>query len=338
VKILVYSPSFYPAVGGLETIISTLAHEFTDRGHDVKLISQTPTTTKDIKQFTFDIIRKPTNQELLKLVRWCDVYFHGCVSLKGLWPLLLVRRPLAITHQTWYRRVDGSNNWQDYLKKFVTRFAANIACSQSISVTMPGKSTVIPNSYREDIFCEYLNISRSQDLVFLGRLVSDKGVNLLISALAQLKSRGLTPNLTVIGKGPEQDNLCQQAKELDVINQVAFVGVKLDQELSQLLNDHKIMVVPSLWEEPFGIVALEGIACGCVIVGSSGGGLKDAVGNCGVTFPNGDVDALTNALYNLLSHPDQLENYRQNAPPHLALHTSKAVASQYLKVLEAIIK
>ncbi len=41
-----------------------------------------------------------------------------------------------------------------------------------------------------------------------------------------------------------------------------------------------------------GIVALEGIACGCVVIGSQGGGLKDAIGNCGLTYPNGDVAAL----------------------------------------------
>jgi glycogen synthase len=338
VKILVYSPSFYPSVGGLETIVSILAHEFVDRGHEVRLISQILITTTDSQQFPFDIIRQPDNQESLQLVRWCDVYFHGCVSLKGLWPLLLVYRPLVITHQTWYRRVDGSNSWQDYLKKFVTRFATNISCSQAISATIPGMSTVIPNSYREDIFCEYPTISRNQDLVFLGRLVSDKGVNLLISALAQLKSRGLTPMLTIIGSGPEKINLHEQAKELGVFEQVDFVGVKLNQELAKLLNSHKIMVVPSLWEEPFGIVALEGIACGCVIVGSAGGGLKDAIGDCGVTFPNGNVDLLTSALYDLLTQADQLEIHRQNAPSHLARHTSKAVADEYLKVLEAIVK
>jgi glycogen synthase len=338
VKILIYSPLFYPSIGGLETIISTLAHEFINRGHEVKLISQTLEETKDCKQFTFDIIRQPNNQELFQLVRWCDVYFHGCVSLKGLWPLLLTNPPLVITHQTWYRRVDGSNSWQDYLKKFVTRFATNIACSQSISAAMPGTSTIIPNSYREDIFREYPNISRNQDLVFLGRLVSDKGVSLLISALAQLKSRGLTPTLTIIGSGPEEIDLRQQARELGVFERVNFAGVKLDRELAELLNAHKIMVVPSLWEEPFGIVALEGIACGCVIVGSDGGGLKDAISNCGVTFPNGNIDLLANALCDLLLHPDRLEIHRQNAPPHLARHTSKAVADEYLKVLEAIVK
>jgi glycogen synthase len=338
VKILVYSPSFYPAIGGLEIIISTLAHEFVDRGHEVKLISQTPITVKDFKQFPFEIIREPINQEFLRLVRWCDVYFQGCVSLKGLWPLLFVPRPLAITHQTWYRRVDSGNSWQDYSKKLVTRFATNISCSQAIAAMIPGISTVIPNSYRNDIFKIHPNIVRSQDLVFLGRLVSDKGVKLLISALAQLKSRGLTPNLTIVGTGPEELNLCQQAQELGVLDQINFAGLKLDLELAEVLNAHKIMVVPSLWEEPFGIVALEGIACGCVVVGSAGGGLRDAIGDCGVTFPNGNTDLLTNALYDLISDPDHLETYRKNAASHLARHNSKAVANEYIKVLEAIIK
>jgi glycogen synthase len=266
------------------------------------------------------------------------VYFHACISLKGIWPLLLVPRPLAFSHHTWYRRNDGSKGWQDYIKQFTTHFATNISVSEEIANTISAGSTVIPNSYQDNIFHEIPEIVRNQDLVFLGRLVSDKGTNLLISALAQLKSRGLTPNLTIIGSGPEQVNLEKQARELDVGDQVNFAGVKLDRELAELLNAHKIMVVPSLWEEPFGIVALEGIACGCVVVGSSGGGLKDAIGDCGVTFPNGDTGLLTNALYDLLSDPAQLGTYRKNATSHLARHTSKAVANQYLRVLEAIVK
>lgn len=335
-RILIYSPLFYPSVGGLETIISTLANEFTAQGHEVKLISQTPTT--DSKQFSFEVIRQPTNQKILELTRWCDVYFQGCISLKGLWPLMFVPRPLAISHQTWYRRNDTSQGWQDYLKQFVTRFATNICCSQAIGQSIPTASTVIPNSYRDDIFCEYPDIIRNRDLVFLGRLVSDKGANLLLNALAQLKLTGLTPSLTIIGNGPEEPNLRQQAKDLGIVEQVDFVGVKLDRELARSLNLHHIMVVPSLWDEPFGIVALEGIACGCVVVGSEGGGLKDAIGDCGVTFPNGNVDRLTQILLDLLTDPKRLITYRENAKSHLARHTSKAVSQAYLEVLEATVK
>lgn len=335
-RILIYSPQFYPSIGGLETIISTLGHEFTYLGHEVKIVSQTPAV--DSKDFPFEVIRRPSLKKLLKLTHWSDVYFQGCVSLKGLLPLLIIPRPLVVAHHTWYRRCNGSLNWQDHLKNFVTRFATNIPVSHALAESISAPSTVIPNSYREDIFYEMPEISRDKDLVFLGRLVSDKGVNLLLDALAQLKPMGLSLKLTIIGSGPEESKLRQQAQNLEILNQIHFAGVKVEHELARLLNAHQIMVVPSLWDEPFGIVALEGIACGCVIVGSEGGGLKDAIGSCGVTFPNGNVEELTQIIFDLLTHPEKLTTYRQKAEWHLARHTSKAVAKEYLEVLEGVIQ
>jgi glycosyltransferase involved in cell wall biosynthesis len=167
--------------------------------------------------------------------------------------------------------------------------------------------------------------------------VSDKGVDLLLNALANLKILGLTPKLTIIGQGSEESKLRQQVKELNIANQVDFVGAKVEQELVELLNAHQIMVVPSLWQEPFGIVALEGIACGCVVVGSEGGGLKDAIGSCGVTFPNGDVDALTNRLIDLLTNPEKITIYRADAESHLSKHKPSVIAQAYLQVFERAI-
>lgn len=125
---------------------------------------------------------------------------------------------------------------------------------------------------------------------------------------------------------------------MGIHQRVVFVGSKVGEELVSLLNEHQIMVIPSLYDEPFGVVALEGIACGCVVVGSEGGGLKDAIGSCGLTFPNGNVEQLTNILFNLLTHPEQMKFYRDNAELHLARHTSKAIAKEYMKVLEAAVK
>ena len=334
-KILIYSPSFYPKIGGLETIISTLATEFTKQGHIVKLVSLTPDI--DAKQFDFEVIRQPKPTHLLKLMAWCDLYFQGCISLKGIFPLLFVPKPLVASHHTWYRRSNGQKSWQDYFKKLVSIFATNVAVSHAIAKEVPKNSTIIPNSYQANIFNLLPKIKRDRELVFLGRLVSDKGVDLLLEALANLKEHSLTPKLTVIGKGEEENNLRQQVQELNIAEQVDFAGVKVGRELVELLNAHQIMVVPSLWQEPFGIVALEGIACGCVVVGSAGGGLKDAIGECGVTFPNGDVAALTARLAELLNEPDKLSIYRQKAEAHLARHQQTEIAKAYLKVFEEAI-
>jgi len=335
-NILIYSPLFYPSIGGIETIISILAHEFVCQGHQVKLVSQTPAT--DSKYFYFEIIRNPNLEQLLKLTRWCNVFFQGCVSLQGIWPLLIIPRPLVVTHQAWYCRTDGSISWQDYLKYFVTHFTTNISASYALAEHIPAPSIVIPNSYQDDIFYEMPEIPRNKELVFLGRLVSTKGADLLLEALANLKQMGLTPKLTITGKGPEEPKLRQQMKNLDIVEQVDFAGVKVEKELAKLLNAHQIMVVPSRWQEPFGIVALEGIACGCVVVGSEGGGLKDAIGSCGVTFPNGDVNALTQTLFDLLSNPQKLDIYRENVEFHLSRHKQAEVAKAYLQVIEAALQ
>ena len=334
-NILIYSPSFYPNVGGLETIIANLATEFTTQGHLVKVISLTP--NPDSEKFNFNVIRKPKLTYLLKLMRWCDVYFQGCISLKGILPLLAVAKPLIASHHTWYQRSNGRKSWQDYLKKLVSMFATNVSVSHAIAEEIPSKSHIIPNSYQADNFYLMPEVKRDKELVFLGRLVSDKGVNLLLQALANLKEQKLTPKLTIIGKGVEESNLRQQVKDSNIDNQVDFVGVKIGRKLTKLLNAHQIMVVPSRWKEPFGIVALEGIACGCVVVGSAGGGLKDAIGECGVTFANGDVLALTQVLAKLLTNPDRLTNYRQKAEKHLARHQPTEVAKAYLKVFEEAI-
>lgn len=335
-KILIYSPVFYPSFGGIETVVSILANEFVKQGHEVKLVTQVSTTESNI--FPFEVIRKPSWQRLIKLTKWCNIYFQACISLKGILPLLIISKPWVVTHQTWYCRVDGSLGWQDYLKRFLANFATNITASFALAEQIKAPSTVIPNPYREDIFYEMPEIPRNQELVFLGRLVSDKGADLLLEALGNLKKQKLTPVLTIIGSGPEEPQLRQQARQLDIVEQVNFVGAKVEKELRQLLNAHKIMVIPSRWQEPFGIVALEGIACGCVVIGSEGGGLKEAIGPCGMTFPNGNIEALTQIILYLLTSTDKMAASREKAELHLSHHKQATVATAYLQVMEKIIQ
>jgi glycogen synthase len=335
-KIFIYSSVFYPNIGGLETVILNLAHEFVGHRHDVKLATQSP--TNEVDNFPFEVIRCPTINQLFNLTLWCDLSFHGCISLKSVWPVLLLNKPLVVTHQTWYRYPGTKLTWQAALKHLITSFAINIAPSQAIADQLPAFTTVIPNSYQDDVFYEMPEISRDQDLVFLGRLVSDKGADLLLNSLALLKQQGLEPNLTIIGQGPEESALKQQAQTLGIANQVQFIGTQRGEVLARLLNAHKILVVPSKWQEPFGIVALEGIACGCVVVGSKDGGLKDAIGLCGVTFANENVEDLTKILADLITNRDKFDVYKKHREAHLLKHRKDSVAKAYLQVMEAIMQ
>jgi len=335
-KILIFSSSFSPNVGGVETVMSVLAGEFVALGHEVKVITKTPAADPDV--FPFQVIRDPTPRQFFDVIRWCEMYLSGCISLKALWPLAWFRRPVVFTHHTWYLRSNGTSALQDRLKRFLTRFAENISNSHAIAAHLPVRSAVIPNPYRDDIFRQMPEIPRNKELIYVGRLVSDKGVDLLIEALARLKDMGATPRLTIIGSGPDELKLRHQAKALNVMDQVDFVGVKAGQALAEHLNAHRIMVIPSRWEEPFGIVAIEGIACGCVVVGSEGGGLKQAINSCGSTFPNGNIQALTQILSDTLSDTNGLVHYQKNAKAHLARHKKDIIARSYLDIFETLLK
>lgn len=336
-KILIYSPAFHPGVGGLETIVSILAHEFVRAGHEVKLVCRTE-EAGDGRPFPFEVYRRVGPARLLKLARWCDVYFQANVSLKGVWPALVARKPLAVSHNGWYSRADGRAGWQDRLKQRVARRAHNVSVSGAVAAHLSSPSVVIPNAYRDDLFRRLPEVARRKELVFLGRLVSDKGADLLPRVLAQLKTEGLCPRLTIVGGGPEEGRLRRQAKDLGVDGQTEFAGQKTGEELARLLNEHQIMIVPSRCREGFGIVALEGIACGCVVVGSESGGLKEAIGPCGVTFPNGDAAALARALKRLLTNERALASYRVRAGAHLARHSRESVARAYLEVFDSALR
>ncbi|HYO15537.1 MAG TPA: glycosyltransferase family 4 protein [Thermoanaerobaculia bacterium] len=333
-NIVIDSPAFLPQVGGLEINVANLADQLARRGHEVVVLTRTEGDGTD-GDLTFRVARRPSPWETLRWVRWCDVFFQANVGLRGLWPLAIVRRPWVVSHHSWYRRPDGRIAWQDRLKRrLLPRAAASIAVSRAIAEDLGSPAVVIPNPYRDHLFRLLPGVERSGDLVFLGRLVSDKGVDVLLDALAALAGTGLRPRLTVIGDGPEAPGLREQASRLGIAGQVEFLGTRTDEELVEILNRHRILVVPSRYNEPFGIVALEGIACGCVVVGSEGGGLREAIGPCGRTFRNGDAADLARVLGELLRHPETWANYHWNAGSHLARHTASAAAAAYLQEIE----
>ena len=336
-RVLMYSPAFYPGIGGLENFAAMVAEGLTELGCQVTVVAIT-SGLGDEARFPYTVVRRPGPLHLLRLVQWCDIFFHHNVSLKGIWPLLFIKRPWVVAHHGWYSRSNGAIGWRDLLKRRATRFATNIAVSMAVADHLGGvAAAVIPNPYNDALFREIPSISRDRELVFLGRLVSDKGCDLLLESLVMLRQEGLTPHLTIIGTGPEETLLRACVDRLGLERQVSFAGTLAGEELVTRLNHHQLLVTPSRWNEPFGIVALEGIACGCLIVASSGGGLPEAVGPCGLTFSNGDARALADRIADVLRRPERRAVYLAGAPAHLSRHRRAHVARAYHEVLERVL-
>jgi len=333
VKILLSSHSFHPAVGGLETVSRLLAEEFTSAGAEVTVITQTPPSVTHLDEYAYQVVRQPNNSQLVAVCRQADIHFQNNISLKTLIPLLPIRKPTFIAHHTWLHQSDGRVAPQDRIKRFLLRFAHNISISQAMAKSLPVPSTVIGNPYESHAFAQYRETPKTKDIVFLGRLVSDKGCDLALQALPILKKEGLTPTLTFIGDGTERPKLEALTAQLGLSGQVTFLG-NLTTERGQEVARHKVMVIPSRWAEPFGLVALEGLAAGCALAASNLGGLPEAVGPCGQLFPNGDAAALAVVLKNLLTDENLRTQLLSQSQSHLANFDPKVVAQHYLNFFQ----
>lgn len=326
-RILLSSHRFHPDVGGIESVSMLLAQAFAKAGHEVVVVTQT--AGGHDSAWPFRVERQPRALQLMNLVSEAEIVFHNHLSLQTAWPLLLVWRPWIVTLQTWLPRQGIFAR----LKRWSLRFARRIYISRAIGadVGLPGE--VIGNPYDASVFRSDGGAERVRDVVFVGRLVSDKGADLLLEALALLRNQGVRPSLTVVGGGPDENALKTQTAALSLQGQVRFAGVQSGKALAEILRQHRVLVVPSRWAEPFGIVALEGIACGCVVVASDQGGLPEAVGPCGVTFPNGDARVLAERIkLQIERYPYDPHTGDNQVDSHLKAYTIDAIARRYLTV------
>jgi glycosyltransferase involved in cell wall biosynthesis len=132
--------------------------------------------------------------------------------------------------------------------------------------------------------------------------VANKGVDVLLRAAADLA--GI--ELVILGDGPELPRLRELATHLGIAETTRFLGWVPPETVQRELSDSTLLAVPSLWPEPFGLVALEAAALGVPVVASSVGGLRDVVadGETGLLAPPGNVSRWTYALRSILDQPE----------------------------------
>lgn len=144
-------------------------------------------------------------------------------------------------------------------------------------------------------------------LLYVGRIEPDKGVHTAIEALARLRD-DVEATLTLAGPTARD----YWAKLEDLIERrglklrVSFLGILPPEEIPDLMRRHHVLVVPSVWPEPFGRVVLEGMATGIVVVGTGTGGMGVALkeNETGLIFPPNRADVLAEQLKRLLNDPE----------------------------------
>ncbi|MVN22473.1 glycosyltransferase family 4 protein [Mucilaginibacter arboris] len=327
-KILIFSTVFYPMRGGIENLTLNLTKEFIDKGHEVKVIAYQKQTgvLKDI-----DVYYTPGFLEVVKMFLWCDVYYMPNISLKGVWPLILNPKKRWVVSQNDFS-LTNKTSFLSILKLLMIKFSSkNIAVSKSIANSLRTSSEVIYNCYDDTVFKQENLAERPNDFVFVGRLVSQKGCDTLIKACRNLPQPF---KLTIVGDGPEMDYLKALVTQFELTNQITFAGTKSSTEIVEILNQCKTLVIPSNGREGFGIVALEGLACGCRVIATNSGGLAEAVGDFGRLFESGNVQQLNMLLKEALLNKNQPDYTEEELAEYLSNYNKQVVAQKYLTIFD----
>jgi len=174
---------------------------------------------------------------------------------------------------------------------------------------------------------------------YVGRLVTEKGVDLLLEALAGLAG---TWRASILGSGPQRRALQEQAQRLRLSDRVSFDDWLPSGQMPAYYRQLDVLVLPSRtranWKEQFGRVLVEAMACGVAVVGSDCGEIPNVIGEAGLIFPEGQAEALRSRLERLLTDPQLRAALAQRGRERvLARYTQARIAAQTYQVYQELV-
>lgn len=174
-------------------------------------------------------------------------------------------------------------------------FTSELAVSQGVN---PDRTIILPFPVNWANRAQVLDLPLTPNVVFVGRLEKEKGVEFLLQAMVLL--RNTVPNvcLRIAGDGNCRAELERRAESLGISDKVVFLGWLDAERLREVLINSWVLVVPSIWEEGLGMVLVEAGLMGRPVVASKIGGITDVVRHRenGLLVPPGDRDALAEAI------------------------------------------
>jgi glycogen(starch) synthase len=139
---------------------------------------------------------------------------------------------------------------------------------------------------------------------YVGRLVSLKGLPLLLDAAKKLQIEGYTFRVKFVGDGPDLGELKSRAETLGLAKYVEFTGFVTGPAFQMAIKDVAAVLMPSVWEETAGLAAIEQMMRGRLVIASDIGGLGEVVDGGGLRFAAGNTEALAQCMKTVLDHPE----------------------------------
>jgi glycosyltransferase involved in cell wall biosynthesis len=349
-KLLIYARDWAPSVGGVQTIVKTLADGLADwsskhseEAIEVTLLTQTPAGSMNDSQQPYRVIRKPGFMDFIREIRRADVIHLAGPTFVPLVIGYLLRKPTVIEHHGFQAICPNGQLVYEPTQTLcpghfmARRYGECIRCNSKLGrltsakmwmLTFPRRwfsqraaANIVPTTWLGSLL--QLNrlktifhglpprepspergvISTVPIFLFLGRLVSTKGVRVLIEAAGVLKAKHREFQVRIIGDGPERRELETLVRDLGIGSYVRFLGYVPEERLEECLEDATAVVMPSLGGEVFGLVAAENMQMGRLVIASNIGALSEVLGDAGMAFRTGDAESLVGCMEAIIADP-----------------------------------
>ena len=342
-------------VGGAEKVVTSLADQLVDLGHEVVIAYLTGNALTVPKHDCIRLVNLKVNSarglgsgylQLRNIIKEFkpDVVHshlvHANILCRMLRPTTTIPRLISSAHNSneegrfrmlAYRLTDQftdiSTNVSDeaveaFIEKNAVRKERMLTVHNGISIY----DFIFSDEKRIQIR-EELGIASNEKLILaVGRLDDSKDYPNLLSAVVDLFSNCDHVKLVIAGDGSLLNSLKEKTKLLGLEKKVTFLGIRTD--IPSLMSAADVFVLSSAWEG-FGLVVAEAMACNRVVVATDCGGVKEVVGDAGFLVPPKDSVALANALERALNlNDDESIQLGKEARKRVLEHYSLTAATE----------
>lgn len=369
-RVLLYSHHFGPGSGGLATFSDGLAGSLRSAGATVRIATATAKTAA--VERPWPVHWAVSAREIIRLCRWAEVVHMNGFRASVIGAAWLTRRPVVWTHHEYSFCPTGLGWWRDRDRSFalpqcwaclqdrgydrraalrrIAATAARIVSRRLVSahtttthymqrrLKLPAAS-VIPLGVTVPSQLSPATTRHGEfTVIYVGRLIREKGVDVAIRAVAEARRQGATMRLEVVGDGPDRGVLEDLARRELPDSAWGFLGeLTPDRALAQMqLAD--AVIVPSVWSEPAGFVVIEAMALGVPVVATDAGGIPELAHGAASLAPRSDADAFAQALLELMSNPGRASSMVEQGKSNAAAHSARQMATRYLQLYDALIR
>jgi phosphatidylinositol alpha-mannosyltransferase len=352
--------------GGVQEYVMALRSGFVARGHKAFIITPQPRDYKGPKVPGMIMIGSATSFRAARtegaisasidvnaLDQMLESHHFDILHFHEPWNPMLSRQILTRSHAIHFgtfHAAMGERRTSRTVEKVITPYTKSILGYLDVLTAVSPTATkyvktltnrsiyIIPNGIEIEKFQKKQNNphpSKTKTILYVGRLEKRKAVKYLLEAFSLVHSIHKDYKLLIVGEGPEKENLQQQCKEQKITN-VKFLGFVDNAEKIRLMQSSEIFCSPAMYGESFGIVLLEAMASGCVVVAGNNPGYESVMtgtGQMSLINPR-DTKEFARRILLLASDKGLRQHWLDWAENEVQKYSYLNIVDQYIKLYE----